>query len=46
MKILIRPRNPLTSFGGIVAKSEGGDKKIPQGIGEECFMHPSLFSAY
>jgi len=38
-----RPRNPLTSFGGIVVKHESGDKKISQGIGEEIQTHSSLF---
>ena len=27
------PRNPLTSFGENMVRLEGGDMKIPQGIG-------------
>ena len=29
------PKNPLTDNGKIVVKLEGGNGKIPQGIGEE-----------
>jgi len=39
------PRNPLTSFGGIVVKPKGGERKIPKGIVEEIMKHPSLLGA-
>jgi len=35
----------LNDSGGIAVKHEGGDRKIPQGIGEETLRHPRLFLA-
>jgi len=33
----------LTGFGGIAVNPKGGDKKFPQGIGEETLKHPRFF---
>lgn len=44
-KITIRPRNPLTNFGGIATNPQGRNMKVHEGIGEEIMRQSRLFLA-